>query len=357
MKIKPYFSNLLYILFILISLSGCNNNSKNPTIQNADIVAGSENTILIPLQNEDGKWGYVDENKNWIIDPQFYDARMFNKGAATAFKSKDECGIINTKGEWVIQPKYEVVGPIGNGYFFAAYKDKRMAIIDEYENIAVDGLMEESLTKRFTENLVPVSKWITFDNEKVLVGFKNYKNEWTIKPQYISYTLFKDGYAVVRKSDSTQIVIDTLGNTVLSIPQSIDMATQYADSLIPVRSNNKWGYMNIKGNIKIDFQFDNAYSFESGIAIIQQENINKIINTEGEVILSLPEYNKIDITLDGYIVIFTKEEQSHKGIMDRNGNILIPPTYSNIVYQGNNFFRATEDLGKVWYIDSKGNKF
>lgn len=52
-----------------------------------------------------GQFGYLDENQNWIIKPQFDAAREFKNGYA-AVRKNGKWGIIDKSGEWIINPMY-----------------------------------------------------------------------------------------------------------------------------------------------------------------------------------------------------------------------------------------------------------
>lgn len=53
----------------------------------------------------DGLFGFLDENQNWIIKPQFDAARDFKNGYAAA-RLDGGWGIIDKSGKWVIKPIY-----------------------------------------------------------------------------------------------------------------------------------------------------------------------------------------------------------------------------------------------------------
>lgn len=52
-----------------------------------------------------GLFGYLDDNQNWIIKPQFDAAREFKNGYA-AVRKNGKWGIIDKSGEWVIEPMF-----------------------------------------------------------------------------------------------------------------------------------------------------------------------------------------------------------------------------------------------------------
>ena len=52
-----------------------------------------------------GHFGFLDENQNWAIEPQFEAAREFKNGFA-AVKEEGKWGIIDKSGNWVIEPMF-----------------------------------------------------------------------------------------------------------------------------------------------------------------------------------------------------------------------------------------------------------
>lgn len=65
------------------------------------------------------------------------------------------------------------------------------------------------------------------------------------------------------------------------------ITTKDYDLYVFTDKNYKCGYMDSKGNIKINPQFDDAYRFnnESGLAIIIQQGKRGFINTNGEIVI------------------------------------------------------------------------
>jgi hypothetical protein len=55
---------------------------------------------VAPVQSSNGRWGYVDEQQRWIIQPRFEDAQEF-KGGRAAVRQNGKWGFINKRGEWL----------------------------------------------------------------------------------------------------------------------------------------------------------------------------------------------------------------------------------------------------------------
>lgn len=77
----------------LLMLGGCQ--STGPKYQNVR----SYSEGLAPVQVSNGKWGFINEQQQWVIQPKFEDAKEFQNGKAAA-KLNGKWGFINKRGEW-----------------------------------------------------------------------------------------------------------------------------------------------------------------------------------------------------------------------------------------------------------------
>ena len=76
-----------------------------------------KNTQVYPnnklfTKEENGKWGFVDNNGNKIVDYKYDQVTEFNEYGFAAIKQGEKWGAINDKGEEVIAPTYELKGEI-----------------------------------------------------------------------------------------------------------------------------------------------------------------------------------------------------------------------------------------------------
>lgn len=83
----------LTVLFIL-PLAACE--TAGPRYRNARSFSDG----LAPVQAASGRWGFIDERQQWVIEPRFDDAREFQSGKA-AVRQNGKWGFINRKGEWL----------------------------------------------------------------------------------------------------------------------------------------------------------------------------------------------------------------------------------------------------------------
>lgn len=55
---------------------------------------------LAPAQHAAGKWGFVNEKQEWVIQSKFDDAKEFQAGKA-AVRLGNKWGFIDKRGEWL----------------------------------------------------------------------------------------------------------------------------------------------------------------------------------------------------------------------------------------------------------------
>lgn len=55
---------------------------------------------LAPVQASNGRWGYINEHQQWVVQPKFEDAKEFQGGRA-AVRQRGQWGFINKRGEWL----------------------------------------------------------------------------------------------------------------------------------------------------------------------------------------------------------------------------------------------------------------
>lgn len=78
----------------LLTLSGCGS-APGPKYRNVS----SYSEGLAAVQAANGKWGFVNERQQWVIAPNFEEAKPFQTGRA-AVKQNGKWGFVNKRGDW-----------------------------------------------------------------------------------------------------------------------------------------------------------------------------------------------------------------------------------------------------------------
>lgn len=129
-------------------------------------------------------------------------------------------------------------------------------------------------------------------------GYINEKGEYVITPNYEQATLFNEGFAWMVANDSAPHVINTKGEILFSI-EDVQRARNFSQGLAAVQVADsmslQWGYVNTKGEFSICPQFQEAYPFKNGIAMVKKDDKYGFINLKGEI--SIPtQYSESDFS-------------------------------------------------------------
>ncbi len=98
----------------------------------------------------------------------------------------------------------------------------------------------------------------------------------------------------------------------------------YNDGLAAVRSGTSWGYVDKNGAVVIDFQYDDAYAFERGVAIVIEDQKAMLIDVTG-AILADDGYDLLDVDDETGLVWYKK--QGKIGLLNRSGAVIVAGDY------------------------------
>lgn len=263
----------------------------------------------------DGKFKKI--KKHFQIYPQYYSANDFSEGLAAVETKKlfgYKWGFIDKHNRWIIKPKFD------NATIFK----QGLAAVKKH------------------------GKW----------GYINKKGKWVIKPVYKEVRPFSENRTAVLLDKKVQY-IDTEGQLVFSIEKSLNFLSQKQDfkqGLAAFKKNNKWGFIDKKGNISIKPKFEEVYSFQEGLAAVSIDGKWGFINKKGNWVIK-PKYTKANSFNDGLA-----PAKNHKSwmLIDAKGKEKVE--LKNIIRRVYSFHEGLASIyyefnykSSCGYIDRKGN--
>lgn len=142
--------------------------------------------------------------------------------------------------------------------------------------------------------------------------------------------------------------IDDKGNMIIN-PQYDNSSTSFSEGLCWVKSGDKYGYIDALGNYIINPQFDYAEDFHEGLALIVQKGKYGYVDKVGQIIIS-PQFDSASSFSGGMASVLLGKTY---GYIDKTGKIVINPQFD---YAGD--FKdglACINLGERFgFIDTKG---
>ncbi len=121
------------------------------------------------------------------------------------------------------------------------------------------------------------------------------------------------------------------------------------NAVYPVRHNGLWGYVNTQGVLVIPATYDRAYPFQSGVAKVERNGKNMLINSQGE---ALTPHGINDFTHLKNRLIFSKDQLY--GMADVGGKIIRKAQFSSIVGTPVSGIFKISRKNKTGLMDSSG---
>lgn len=263
-----------------------------------------------------GKEYFIDQNGKIINSTGFDDAEDFYNNYAVVEKDDVE-GLINTNGDYVIQPIYASLGEVAsNGLLaFRIQSNGKKGFINTNNDRKVEPEYNEVET--FNNGVACVrsgSKW----------GAINAQGKWVIQPTY-DYLRPVTGKDMVIFSESSSGsgssmygVMDHNGNIkVQALYISISNDWTGHGILKAENTSGKVGFIDVNGNVVVPFNYDDAEPFEAGwehTAVYTETDSysgsrdhTSIINRSGNIVFTLAEDEEFVEAYNGLILTYKYE--------------------------------------------------
>ncbi len=317
----------------------------------------------LALVRQDGQFGYIDKSGNFVIKPQFEDAKSFSDGLAAAEQDK-KWGFLNASGEWAIKPQYDKVKYFDSGYALVL-KDDQWQYIDKKNQV-----LEIPAT---TEKLYDFEDGVAFFRDGDKVGLLGTDGKMVLEPVYNQIKDIKNGHAKVEKGELWGM-IDTKGKEVIPteyedigntwspngvfgkkgeaygiihngkfnpIEGATDVWIFHGDSpLTYAEKDKKVGFVDNTGKWVIEPRFDKARAFSDGLAPVAQGKEWGYIDEKGQMVIE-PQYRDAEVFSDGRAPVKDKDW----GFIDTTGKLVIPMEYD--ITAGFGFLGGNNEKGFI----------
>lgn len=309
----------------------------------------------LAVVNNNGRYGFINDRGDVVIDFQYDSAQDFSEGLATV-QINNTSGAINSRGVIVFKSEFEWIGRFSEGlasvksgklYGFIG-KDGKIAIKPRFEN-----------TKPFSSGFASVQsngRWYRINRDGAVV---EKPRGLAVDPRDLGFdekygVSFHDERAMVSKK-SMYGFIDTDGK--LAVPLKYYRVSNFSEGLASVQTYGTTGYINSKGELVIAEQFYEGADFSEGVArVVLDGNLKKwgFINKKGELVIDasgfdLVNRNVIEDNRNFSEGLYPVRRNGLWGYIDRKGKTVIEPQFED-AKRFSEGFAVVKKGGKYGYI-------
>lgn len=290
-------------------------NSQTSTSQSKGIsfqyeLAGLFKSGVAPAKKS-GLWGLIDTKGKWLVSPKYIDIGRLEEGLLAVSTEEDKFAFMATNGKLLTDFKFKKAHYFSEG--FAGVKiGEKWGFIDNLGKQRISTKYDS--IRNFSGGFAPVKmkkKWgyinkkgqwlvkpiydaaYSFTDDKIAVvvtknkrGFINTKGRFVIAPIYRRVQRFSEGIAPVSKKKNNWSFINKNNKVLFS--KSFSEARTFSEKMTAVMNSDKqWGYIDRTGKLLIPYQFDRAYDFKEGLALVKKNNKRGFINLKGQAVIPL----------------------------------------------------------------------
>jgi hypothetical protein len=328
----------------------------------AGVTITVEKARLYPVSaNQNGgiKWGYIDSTGKTVIRLVYTYARDFQDNGLAVIEIDEAFGLIDTKGNCVVKPRYFYIGDFSEGLAVASdvYGCK---IINQKGSLVFK--LNNSYIGSFHEGLA--CYYINTASGNPLFGYINGSGKVIIQPKYQEAGDFKNGKALVKLSVGKYAFIGKDGKFIRIFNYDITDAKEgmliYKD-----KKTQKLGYMNEYGKVIIKAKFTEAWPFQYGFAVVSSSSSSAdkkygLIDKKGSYKLA-PVYNEIISLGEGMIAagIPIDKKAPYQGlkyaIANNTGRAITGYIFYNVdLYK--NGLSSVSDANQTYFLNRLGQK-
>ncbi len=184
---------------------------------------------------EKGRWGFVDKKGQEVIPAKYSKCKDFQGGRAVVYMGYRNSGLIDSTGQYFIQPKIASLLAFTEGRGLVRTRNHKYYFIMENGN----------LYKGYFQNAMPFQYGVAPVKYRNRWGLLNHKGIPLIAPKFSRIYPFEEGYAKVRVSRFSGIA--NISGEVILEPE-YELIRYVGEGLLRIEQGNKVGYMNVQGD-------------------------------------------------------------------------------------------------------------
>lgn len=220
--------------------------------------------------------GYLDRTGKVVIPPRFFNAGDFHEGLAAVNEKIDgKFGYIDKTGKYVIPPTFDYASDFSEG-LAAVSVGQRCGYIDHAGRFSIPAFIGDE------HGCGPFRGGLALAGSSDMMGVIDRSGHYVIPAQHAIAWGLGEGL-IGFLGDIQRGFFDNSGKLVIKT-SSYSNVGPFSESLAAVSKDDKWGYINQRGELVIPLQFDRAFDFMDGLAMVSTDEGWVYIDKSGKVV-------------------------------------------------------------------------
>lgn len=323
------------------------------------LAAQFEATNLLPIKIEH-KWGLINTNGNIVLPPK-YDLIGTKFGGQQMIGTRispryvtvqldNKIGLINLQGQEVLAPLFDDVIESYPDSIFTVQKDGKLLVVNGKGETIFDGKYEEvipvsgyrniyiikengkyGLLKKGDDYLIPI-EYSFLKVHQLRRAFLEFKNSTSFENKKIGIVNFKNEIILPQEFDSIKMI-----NPEIFLVKNEFFELRNAKNEVLVSKEQKWSDVKIISNSFI--------SFSSSL-----EKVTKIYSLKSQTFIDIKtDFEEFSRFRSDFLL---GRKDGRYGLIDTLGNEVIPPKYSQILHlEGDTLFKVKKFLWGIYNLN------
>lgn len=288
------------------------------------------------IAKRDGYWGVIDFKGDTYITFK-YDSIISASTDYYAVKFLGKWGITDRHGNWKVNPEYQQIEIFGNimvgkkGLSYSYFNDGEFLFRSTF------------VVKSFLDD------YFLIENETGKKGLMSLEGRLVEYPSFDAVR--KEGdYFVFQVGDSSA-VFTTSGETVIDFEEGYQDFGKLEKSHIPAKRNERWGFVDIEGRLRIANRYEEVRLFEDGYAAIKLRGRWGFID-ENEHLVIQPHYQSVSSFYENVAIV---ESRGSFGLINKKGEEVVSTKWASVTRTKYGNYVVSAADGSTGLVDAEGS--
>ncbi len=270
-----------------------------------------------------------------------------------AIYEQEKWGVIDTKGNVVIEPSYEEMIVIPDStkpvficmeevnyeegtYQSKAINEKKQTLYTNYDKVEPIYYQDENHTLSYETNILKVQK----DGKYGLINLEGKELISCIQEKIEPIEGVKSVF--VTEIEKKKGLVDSMGKVIIEnkYQEITSLTNQYENGFIVKNEQGKYGVINYDTSMALEEKYDAIQKvYGNKMYVVKEGNIWKIVNTEGESFIENRFEEVIEMNGENIVI----KVNGKYGLINTKAEEKLPAIYDDLTYAFSDYYIAKKD--------------